>query len=81
MNVDDKLFGSEKCGDDGARPLGELRCLSKLLISTERRDGDNFDTPNDHRDFLSEFVGVTAGDMVVYSGISGVIFKLFGRLF
>lgn len=49
-------------------------------MSTERRDGDNFDTPNDQRDFLSEFVGVTAGDME-YSGISGVMLKLFGILF
>lgn len=50
-------------------------------MSTDRRDGDSFDTPNDHSDFLSAFVGVTAGD-VEYSGISGVLrFKLFGTLF
>lgn len=43
-------------------------------MSTERRDGDNFDTPKLHSDFLSELVGVRIGGGVFSE--ASTLFKL-----
>lgn len=78
LDVGERLLESRWAG---GLLTDKLLCFPRLLTSTERREGDSFDTPKDQRDFLSEFVGVKTGD-VEYSAISGVFrFKLFGILF
>lgn len=50
-------------------------------MSMERRDDADFIIPKFHIDFLSELVGVTAGEIKFSGTVAGLILNLFDKLF